>query len=52
MLVHYGCVDQEMLTGVALLRALHPDEGDEFSLDVYLSRAEGAVERGTGDTVR
>lgn len=52
MLVYYGCVCEEMLTGVALLCTLHSDQGDELPLNVYLSRAEGAVEGGTGDTVR
>lgn len=37
---------------VALLPAMHPDQGDEFPIDVHLSRAQGTVERRSGYTVR
>lgn len=35
----------------AVLSEVHTDEGDEFQFDVHLSRAEGSVEGGAGDTV-
>lgn len=43
---------RRVLTWVALLRAMHTDEGDELSVDVHLPCAEGATEGGTGDSVR
>jgi hypothetical protein len=30
---------------------MHPDQGDQLSIDVYLPRAKGAVERESGYTV-
>lgn len=35
-----------------MLRALHPDQGDQLPLDVHLPRAQGAAEGGAGDCVR
>lgn len=36
-------------TSIALLFALHSDQGDQLQQHMHLPRAEGAVEAGSGD---
>lgn len=42
----------DVRTLIALLLALHPDQGDQLQQHVHLPRAEGAAEAGSGNRVR